>query len=54
MALERLKEQCRGKMAQYEIPKALLRWEGPWPMTPIGKLDRAALESETRKRLSSG
>jgi fatty-acyl-CoA synthase len=53
MTLEQLKEQCRGKMAQYEIPKALLPWEGPWPMTPIGKLDRAALENETRKRLSS-
>ncbi len=51
--LEQLKEQCKGKMAQYEIPKALLQWDGPWPMTSIGKMDTAVLEKETRERLSS-
>ena len=53
LTLEQLKEQCRGKLAQYETPKALLPWEGPWPMTSIGKMDTPVLEREARERLSS-
>jgi len=52
--LEQIKEECKGKMAQYEIPKVILQWEGPWPMTSIGKMDSAVLEEETKKRLPTG
>ena len=43
--------RCKGKMAEYEIPKEILEWEGPWPMTVVGKMDFKALEKALEERL---
>ena len=45
-SLEELKATCKGKMADYEIPKAFLNWEGPWPMTVVGKIQLDILEQK--------
>ncbi len=47
-----IRERCKGKMAEYEIPKELLEWEGPWPMTVVGKMDMKALEKALEERLA--
>lgn len=46
-----LRQKCKGKMAEYEIPKEFLLWEGPWPLTPEGKMDFRALQKEAENRL---
>lgn len=51
-AVEDIKAECKGKMANYEIPKEIFQWEGPWPMTPIGKMDLKVIQTETESRLS--
>ena len=43
---EELKAACKGKMADYEIPKAFLKWDGPWPMTVVGKIQLNVLEQK--------
>lgn len=40
---DRLRKECKGKMAAYEIPKDFIEWDGLWPMSGIGKLDFKAL-----------
>ena len=44
METKEIRAKCKGKMAEYEIPKEILEWEGPWPMTVVGKMDFKALE----------
>ncbi|MEW6443260.1 MAG: class I adenylate-forming enzyme family protein [bacterium] len=46
--LEQIKAACKGRMAQYEIPKEVFEWHGPWPVTSIGKLDLGALQAAAR------
>ena len=43
---------CKGKMAEYEIPKEFLEWRGPWPMTAEGKMDFRLLQKEVEERLA--
>lgn len=47
-----IRSRCKGKMAEYEIPKDILEWEGPWPMTVVGKMDFKALEKALEERLA--
>ena len=47
-----IRSRCKGKMAEYEIPKEILEWEGPWPMTVVGKMDMRALEKALEERLT--
>ncbi len=49
-----VRTRCKGKMAEYEIPKEILEWEGPWPMTVVGKMDFKALEKALEERLTGG
>ena len=49
MAFDDLKARCKGKMADYEIPKAVYPWEGPWPATAVGKIDVTRLQKEVEK-----
>ena len=49
MAFDDLKARCKGKMADYEIPKAVYSWEGPWPATAVGKIDVNLLQKEVEK-----
>ena len=49
---EELRERCRGKMAEYEIPKEFLEWKGPWPMTAEGKMDLRKLKKHVEERLA--
>lgn len=51
-SLTEIKNGCKGKMAQYEIPKAFLVWEGQWPVTEIGKIDFKTLEKKARDMLN--
>lgn len=46
-----IREACKGVMAIYEIPQEYLEWEGPWPVTPEGKIDFRKLDAEARSRL---
>jgi len=52
--LETIKQECKGKMADYEIPKAIFEWEGPWPTTAEGKVNIKALQAEAEKRAGQG
>ena len=47
-----LRETCKGTMAEYEIPKDFLEWEGQWPMTAEGKMDVKTLQREMEERLA--
>jgi fatty-acyl-CoA synthase len=49
---QELREACKGKMAEYEIPKEFLEWQGPWPMTAEGKMDFRLLQKEVEERLA--
>ncbi len=51
--IKEIRTMCKGKMAEYEIPKDILQWEGPWPMTVVGKMDMKALEKALDERLAS-
>jgi fatty-acyl-CoA synthase len=48
--MEQIKQDCKGKMANYEIPKLIFEWEGPWPTTAEGKVNIKALQNEAEKR----
>jgi len=48
---EEIRAACKGKMAEYEIPKAFLEWEGPWPMTVVGKIQQDVLENSAIQAL---
>ena len=52
METKEIRSRCKGKMAEYEIPKEILEWEGPWPMTMVGKMDFKALEKALEERLA--
>ena len=52
VAIKEVRSRCKGKMAEYEIPKEILEWEGPWPMTVVGKMDFKALEKALEERLA--
>jgi fatty-acyl-CoA synthase len=52
MPIKEIRGMCKGKMAEYEIPKDILEWEGPWPMTVVGKMDFEALEKALEERLA--
>lgn len=47
--LKEITADCKGKMANYEIPKEILKWEGEWPMTSVGKIDTKVLLEEIKK-----
>jgi len=51
MEAEEIRRRCKGKMAEYEIPKEFLAWEGPWPTTVVGKMDLKALHKALEERL---
>jgi fatty-acyl-CoA synthase len=38
VTLADLKARCKDALAAYEIPRNLLEWDGPWPVSPEGKL----------------
>lgn len=46
-----LRTECKGKLAEYEIPKDFLKWEGPWPMSAVGKIQLDELEKQATERL---
>jgi fatty-acyl-CoA synthase len=48
-----LRAACKGSMAEYEIPRDFLEWEGQWPMTAEGKMDFKMLQREVEKRLAA-
>ena len=48
--VEELKKECKGRMANYEIPKLICEWEGPWPITAEGKVNVKILQQEAEKR----
>jgi fatty-acyl-CoA synthase len=50
--LKELRAECKGKMAEYEIPKEFLEWEGPWPVTPENKINFKTLQQEAEVRLT--
>lgn len=52
METKEIRSRCKGKMAEYEIPKAVFEWEGPWPMTVVGKMDLKALQKAMEERLA--
>jgi fatty-acyl-CoA synthase len=52
--IEAIKQDCKGKMANYEIPKAIFVWEGPWPITAEGKVNIKALQQEAEVRSNAG
>lgn len=47
-----LKEKCKGKMADYEIPKEMLFWQDDWPITGEGKIDTKKLKKRAETLLS--
>jgi fatty-acyl-CoA synthase len=49
--IQEIKQKCKNKMAEYEIPKEVLVWEGPWPMTSEGKTNLRILQKEVEERL---
>jgi len=49
--LKEYKAESKGKMAEYEIPKEIFEWEGPWPITSVGKTDLNKLKAEMEKLL---
>jgi fatty-acyl-CoA synthase len=49
--LKDIREMCKGKMAEYEIPKEILKWEGQWPMHSSGKIDAKVLMEKMKKAL---
>jgi fatty-acyl-CoA synthase len=48
-----IRAACKGKMAEYEIPRDFLEWEGQWPMTAEGKMDLRRLQREAEERLAA-
>ncbi|MDD5169868.1 MAG: class I adenylate-forming enzyme family protein [Syntrophales bacterium] len=52
--IEAIKQDCKGKLANYEIPKAIFVWEGPWPITAEGKVNIKALQQEAEVRADAG
>jgi acyl-CoA synthetase (AMP-forming)/AMP-acid ligase II len=40
---EVLRAECRRVLAGYKIPRKFVAWEGEWPLTVTGKIDREAL-----------
>ena len=52
-AMEDFKAAAKGRMANYEIPKAVLQWQGPWPVNQIGKLQMAVLEKRAKALLAA-
>jgi len=51
LSTEEIRQTCKGKMAGYEIPKEFFPWEGPWPVSSVGKVDVRKLEEEMRRKL---
>lgn len=39
VSIETLKARCKEALAGYEVPRDLLEWQRPWPVSPEGKLD---------------
>ena len=37
---------------EVEIPKEILEWEGPWPMTVVGKMDFKVLQKALEEGLA--
>jgi len=52
--LESIKQDCKGKLAHYEIPKAIFAWDGPWPTTAEGKVNMKLLQAEAEKKAGAG
>lgn len=52
MPTKQFREACKGKLADYEIPKEVLVWEGEWPMTAEGKIDVRKLTAAAKEQLS--
>jgi fatty-acyl-CoA synthase len=52
--LEAIKQDCKVKMAHYEIPKAIFVWEGPWATTAEGKVNMKILQKEAEEKAGAG
>ncbi len=50
---DELKTACKGKMADYEIPKSFIEWKGAWPMTEVGKVDFKAVARMTKEMVET-
>ncbi|MBA1148194.1 acyl--CoA ligase [Ectothiorhodospiraceae bacterium WFHF3C12] len=46
-----LRAQCKGHLADYEIPRAFLPWTDAWPTTPEGKIDFKRLQRDAEEQL---
>ena len=46
-----IKEKCKGKLAEFEIPKSFLYWEGDWPVTVEGKINMKKLTETAINKL---
>ncbi|HZG71264.1 MAG TPA: hypothetical protein VEY51_06950, partial [Chondromyces sp.] len=46
ISTEELKMRCKGKMADYEIPKEIFIWDGEWPISAEGKINQKLLSQK--------
>ncbi|MCM3669362.1 acyl--CoA ligase [Mesobacillus maritimus] len=53
LSTEDLKKRCKGKMADYEIPKDILLWDGEWPVSAEGKINQKLLIQRAIEILSN-
>lgn len=54
VSLADLKARCKDALAAYEIPRNLLEWDGPWPVSPEGKLGVKELTQFAVERVDVG
>jgi fatty-acyl-CoA synthase len=53
VTVSELTEYCRGKIANYKIPRHVL-FVDEFPMTGLGKVQKVKLREEARRRLKEG
>jgi fatty-acyl-CoA synthase len=53
LSTDELKKRCKGKMADYEIPKDILIWEGEWPISAEGKINQKLLTNKAQELLQN-
>jgi fatty-acyl-CoA synthase len=51
ITIAELKARCKTALAAYEIPRDLVEWDGPWPVSPEGKLGVKELVQWAVKRV---
>ncbi|WP_404332711.1 class I adenylate-forming enzyme family protein [Mesobacillus maritimus] len=50
---DELRNRCKGKMADYEVPKDILIWEGEWPISAEGKINQKLLTQKAKEMLQN-